>query len=85
MQNISEATELKLPKIRVNANIVMVSQWLLSTVVSLSLFLAYQKYAVENGIQLEKGCCGPELPFGMLSGFLFLLQLRYTVSLQERK
>jgi hypothetical protein len=85
MQIINEIIELQLPKIRLNANIVMFAQWLLSTSVFLGLFLAYQKYASENGIQFEKGCCGPELPFGMLTGFLFLLKLRYSVSLQERK
>ncbi len=74
---INGIIDLKLPAVRLNIKVVMFIQWLVSVIVPLVLLLVYQKYANENGIKLEKGCEGPELPFGMLSGILYLLQLRY--------
>lgn len=78
-----EAIELKTPKIHWNSNVIIFFQWLSSTAISLILLLVYQKYAAENGIALEKGCEGPGIPFGMLSGFLFLLQLRNSFRSEE--
>lgn len=48
-----------------------------STIVPLVLFLIYRNYATQAGIVLKSGCDGPELPFGMLSGFFMWLQLRF--------
>lgn len=74
---LNETIELKLPKIRLNAKVLIFFQWLISTLIPLALLLIYQDYANKNGIVLEKGCEGPGVPFGMISGILFLLQLRY--------
>lgn len=76
-KNFSEPIELKLPKIRMNAKVLIFFQLLISTIIPLALLLIYQNYASEHGIILEKGCEGPGMPFGMLSGIIFLLQLRY--------
>jgi len=73
----NETVEVKIPKIRLNTKVLIFFQWLVSMIVPLVLLLVYQNYATEHGVVLEKGCEGPGVPFGMLSGILFLLQLRY--------
>jgi|TARA_Y100000817_G_C16673754_1_gene462682 hypothetical protein len=44
------------------------------------LFLIFQNYASTEGLAIESGCHGPELGFGMLSGVLMCLQLRFFTS-----
>lgn len=39
--------------------------------------LIYMDYAKTNGIRLETGCEGPGIPFGMLSGIIFAVILRF--------
>jgi hypothetical protein len=48
----------------------------ISTAVPLILLLIYRTHAAKEGIVLESGCHGPEVPFGMLSGILMAVQLR---------
>lgn len=50
---------------------------LLSIVVPLVLLVIFRTYATKVGLVLDSGCHGPELPFGMLSGVLMVLQLRF--------
>lgn len=52
---------------------------LISIAVPLALLLIYKAYAAKEGIVLESGCHGPELPFGMLSGILMAVQLRFVI------
>lgn len=85
MQFLIEAVEVRVPKVRWNSNIIIIFQWFLSMAVSLMLLLTYKRYASENGIILEKGCEGPGLPFGMLSGILFLMQLKFSLLSDKHK
>ncbi len=48
----------------------------ISMFIPLALLLLYRNHAIRAGISLETGCCGPELPFGLLSGILMAVQLR---------
>lgn len=84
-KNLSETLEVSLPKIRLNAKVLIFFQWLISFIIPLALLLVYQNYANEHGITLEKGCEGPGVPFGMMSGILFLLQLKYFPHSEEHK
>ena len=55
-----------------------------SIVVPITSFLLYRIYAVNSGLVLGSGCHGPELSFGMLSGVLMIIQLRYLVRQEEK-
>ena len=50
---------------------------LTSFIVPMILLFKYRRYAMENGIELETGCHGPELFFGMLTGIFLCLFLRF--------
>ena len=56
---------------------VLVLSFLVSIILPLILFLIYQTHAKKAGIVLQTGCEGVENLFGMLSGVLMALQLRY--------
>lgn len=55
----------------------------ISLFVPLFLLLACRGHAAANGVALETGCHGPELPFGLLSGIMLLLLLRVWAALNE--
>ena len=42
--------------------------------------LAYSFYAELGGANIEAGCEGPGVPFGMLGGLLFILIKRFQIS-----
>ena len=50
---------------------------LFSILLPLFALLLYMSYAAANGIVLESGCEGPGIPFSLISGILFALQLRF--------
>ena len=54
-------------------------QLFISILIPLILLLFYHNYAATNGIILATGCEGPDIPFSMLSGLLFALQLRLSL------
>lgn len=49
----------------------------ISVGISMLALLSFLSYARASGIILENGCDGPGVPFGMLSGILFALFLRF--------
>ncbi len=51
-------------------------QLTVSFCVPLMMLLIFQESALRSGISLEIGCHGPALPFAMLPGLIFLIQLR---------
>jgi hypothetical protein len=51
--------------------------FIVAIVLPSSALLIYMDYAASHGILLEKGCEGPGVPFSLLSGILFALQLRF--------
>ncbi len=52
---------------------------LTSNLVSFGLLLIFNQYCQSNHIVIEKGCCGPEMGFGFLTGILLIIQLRWQV------
>lgn len=72
---LSEVVSIKKFKI-----ILLLIFGIVSVGLPLILLLFYRAYATKEGIILESGCHGPELSFGMFSGILMALQLRYNAS-----
>lgn len=51
--------------------------FLVSSGIPLLILLMYMDFAAAHGVVLEKGCEGPGIPFSLMSGILFALQLRW--------
>lgn len=85
MSEVTTIVEIPVRRLQISKNVkvglisksVLLIQVTISIVVPLSLLLVYRSYALKAGLILESGCHGPELPFGMLSGILLALQLRF--------
>jgi len=50
---------------------------LIANGVSLFLLILTERWLHRNGVAYEGGCHGPEMTFGLLSGVLLVLQIRF--------
>jgi len=55
----------------------LVASILIANGVSLFLLILTERWLTRNGIAYESGCHGPEMTFGLLTGVLLILQIRF--------
>lgn len=56
---------------------------LISIAIPIGLYILFRNYASAGGLSIESGCHGPESGFGMLSGILLCLQLRFSSTISN--